>query len=301
MVAITFTKVEDNVDLTAARYKVRSSFISTSFLSSSVSIVDYSMLPCAFYPCRVSSRLILRGMITKLHRLFEIFMAFDALRLRNVIQLVGILRAYPQSILAVLCARLDVPLGLFQFSMLRLSSWPRCKSTKRIRLWSQNLVRIGRKTTSYVSSICSMECARLSFAATERWWPRNALADCSSFPNRGSCRHCGSVAPDDLVRPSAVLRVWVSASHHCLALSGVDSCSWAIFHIVGANPAAKSECTVLSHMLHWLTECCLRSNVPVLPGHYLSTEVRLLRVHRCHDAGLFPDVSFISSSLTLRI
>ncbi|KAI0709129.1 hypothetical protein C8Q76DRAFT_742333 [Earliella scabrosa] len=57
MVAITFTKVEDAVPLTTARYKT--------------------------IPCYLA--------LFILAELFEIFMAFDALRLRNVIQLVGIL------------------------------------------------------------------------------------------------------------------------------------------------------------------------------------------------------------------
>ena len=60
-------------------------------------------------------------------------MAFDALRLRNVIQLVGILRAYPP-----LCAVAQSPLTrgrTLQSSTQHSSSCPPCKYTRRVQQW----------------------------------------------------------------------------------------------------------------------------------------------------------------------
>ena len=62
--------------------------------------------------------------------------------------------------------------------------------------------------------------------------------------------------------------------------------SWAIFHVVGANPAMKSvylaaQMPILSDVDQML------SDVSVLSDHDLPPQIRLLLLHWCNNAGVY--------------
>ncbi|EDR14289.1 uncharacterized protein LACBIDRAFT_305971 [Laccaria bicolor S238N-H82] len=74
MVGITFNKVDEHVDLHEGKYTVHVSLVTTWDKNSRFT----QTLPCYLA-------------LFALAELFELFMAFDALRLRNIIQLIGLL------------------------------------------------------------------------------------------------------------------------------------------------------------------------------------------------------------------
>lgn len=148
MVAITFTKVEDNVDLTAARYKT--------------------------IPCYLA--------LFILAELFEIFMAFDALRLRNVIQLVGILLFHA---------------ALIVMAALQVHETHSALVTKPSANWTQDYVNGGGPGTLWQT-----------------------------------------VLPFLIVAPVVIAVAWLLMIWFVRQL--YYEFGWAIFHIVGANPAAKT-------------------------------------------------------------
>ncbi|KAI0807376.1 hypothetical protein C8Q74DRAFT_1362887 [Fomes fomentarius] len=148
MVAITFTKVEDNVDLTTARYKT--------------------------IPCYLA--------LFILAELFEIFMAFDALRLRNVIQLVGILLFHA---------------ALIVMAALQVHETRSALVTKPSANWTQDYVNGGGPGTLWQT-----------------------------------------VLPFLIVAPVVIAVAWLLMIWFVRQL--YYEFGWAIFHIVGANPAAKT-------------------------------------------------------------
>ena len=52
--------------------------------------------------------------------------------------------------------------------------------------------------------------------------------------------------------------------------------SWAIFHVVGANPAMKSKLYSPLHIPELYLNLLSPSDVPILPDYDLSSEIRLL-------------------------
>ncbi len=156
MVAIVFAKVEDAVTLTDSRYKVRVCLSlrlapiqpdrSSRPPRQSHVTLHFSSLPSKFIQCAVEY-----SMLTSELRLFEIFMAYDALRLRNVIQLVGLLCALlPQRSKCGQYSSLTPLVSLVKYSMRPSSSCPHYKCTKPTPLWSPDRELTGPWTTWYV-------------------------------------------------------------------------------------------------------------------------------------------------------
>ncbi|KAI0721710.1 hypothetical protein C8T65DRAFT_203108 [Cerioporus squamosus] len=148
MVAITFSKVEDNFDLTDSRYKT--------------------------IPCYLA--------LFILAELFEIFMAYDALRLRNVIQLVGIL--------------------LFHAALLVMAA-----------------LQVHETRTALVTN-------------PGKNWTQDYLN------GDGSGTVWSHVFPFLVVSPVVIGVTWLVMMWFVRQL--YYEFGWAIFHIVGANPAAKT-------------------------------------------------------------
>ncbi|KAI0748058.1 hypothetical protein C8Q80DRAFT_1169868 [Daedaleopsis nitida] len=148
MVAITFSKVEDNVPLTDSRYKT--------------------------IPCYLA--------LFILAEIFEIFMAFDALRLRNVIQLVGILLFHA---------------ALIVMASLQVHETHTALVTNPNANWTQDYVHGGGAGTLWQN-----------------------------------------VLPFLIVAPVVIAVSWVVMMWFVRQL--YYEFGWAIFHIVGANPAAKT-------------------------------------------------------------
>ncbi|KAH9946168.1 uncharacterized protein BXZ73DRAFT_95667 [Epithele typhae] len=148
MVAVTFNKVEDHVDLTLARYKT--------------------------IPCYLA--------LFILAEFFELFMAFDALRLRNTIQLLGILIFHG---------------ALIVMSALQVHETRSALVTNPAANWTTDYVNGGGPGTLWQS-----------------------------------------VLPFLIVTPVVIGVSWLAMMWVVREL--YYEFGWAIFHIVGANPAAKT-------------------------------------------------------------
>lgn len=152
MVAVVFGKVEDAVPLTDSRYKVRVSLRSHPVpiqpnRSSVPPRQSRVILHFSSLPSKNLHYVVVWSILTAERRLFEVFMAYDALRLRNVIQLVGLLCTLFQSCLKCghhLCSTPFVPR---KYSMRPSSLWPHCKCTKPTPLWSPSRESTGLWTT----------------------------------------------------------------------------------------------------------------------------------------------------------
>lgn len=75
-----------------------------------------------------------------------------------------------------------------------------------------------------------------------------------------------------------------------------SNCSWAIFHVVGANPAMKSESLMILPPL--LLELAYCSDVSVIPDHDLPSQVRFLLLHWCNNPGMLPNSHTVALHLT---
>ena len=82
------------------------------------------------------------------------------------------------------------------------------------------------------------------------WRQRHLVQKGGAFPHRGPGYHCCIVVYHDLLRAGTLLRIRVSDYHRKL-LGGLKLTgpSWAVFRIVGANPALKSQC--FRHCCGW--------------------------------------------------
>jgi hypothetical protein len=144
-------QVEEKVDFNTTQYKVCMRVLPVE--GDLECCTDPTLLSSALRSCRVSNK----PMPSLSHlmffcRIFELLMAFDALRLRNIIQLLGILCMVIRSNLYLLlsCA--------LQYFILPSSFSPPFKCIRRNQLWYHEMtaVRLTISITLYVQLLCCL-------------------------------------------------------------------------------------------------------------------------------------------------
>lgn len=80
---------------------------------------------------------------------------------------------------------------------------------------------------------------QLSPCFLEMWWTRYSLEESWTPPNRCPVCYCCFMACHAFLDQATLCGIWVGLCH--FVANGAHQNSWAIFHIVGANPKMKSK------------------------------------------------------------
>lgn len=82
-------------------------------------------------------------------------------------------------------------------------------------------------------------------------WTRHTLANGQTLVDRRTFRYSRLVGSHDILCQAIVRRVWVRLCSHITSSTLRKALhSWAIFHVVGANPKMKSELPFLHSYVH---------------------------------------------------
>lgn len=121
-------------------------------------------------------------------------------------------------------------------------------------------------------------------AFLELWRKRYTFPTCWTFPYCCALCHCCILVRHDFLDQTVVRRIWVSCSVISCSASFIYQVSWAIFHVVGANPKMKSR--IFSINMLPIVLLIIYSYVPMVSDHDLPVEVWLLFLHWSDDPGL---------------
>ena len=112
---------------------------------------------------------------------------------------------------------------------------------------------------------------------------RDTFRKSSTFPYRCALYYCCILAGHDFLDQTALRWIWVSRSIvHAVRI--IYKISWAIFHVVGANPKMKSKLSSIDTLP--IALLITYSYVSMVPDHDLPVEIRLLFLHWSDDPGL---------------
>lgn len=208
-------------------------------------------------------------------------MAIDALRLRNVIQLLGIL-----SMLFFNCCLIEhEPSTSRSISHCTLRRRRHPNTSDEDSACCDGRLRCVTKLYCRLLLLCPFDGAWWSITDTSvaMWRKRHTFWKSWTFPYRCTLYHCCILARHGFLDQTAVRWIWVSRSIvHVVRI--IYQFSWAIFHVVGANPKMKSKIRSINMLT--IASLITYSYVSMVSNHDLPVEIWLLFLHWCDDPSL---------------